>query len=150
MDLLSGNIGGSNFPNMKRGYFYTFSYPRLQSSMKDPMVLNPIIVFSAIDENRRIHGLDLRILRNSNVFLEDYQKFYFKDGKMNDMYTPEHPHSFSYRILKALFKRTPDVEKAWKIYIPNYMRGVRNINIDETRDELSKFNKVRLTNMGVI
>jgi hypothetical protein len=150
MDLLSGNIGGVNFQEMKRGHFYKFSYPNMQSTMQEPMVLNPVIVFSALDRNRRIHGLDLRILRNSEIFLEDYEKFYMKDGKIKEMYTPEHPHAFSFRILKALFLRNPDVENAWRIYNPLHMKAIKDINIGETQQEMRNFHKVRLNNMGVI
>ena len=149
MDLLSGNIGGIDFPQMKRGRFYEFSYVNITSEMQIPMILNPIIVFSAIDRERKLHGLDLRVLRNPFIFLEDYQKFYFKNGTMNAMYTPEHPHAFSFRILKALFKRNPDVESAWRTYNPLFMKHIKDINIDETIKELHEFNKVRNSNMGV-
>lgn len=149
MELLSGNIGGINFPEMKRGNFYTFTYMNLSSDMKKPMVVNPIIIFSALDKNRNIHGLDLRTLRNPFAFLEDYVNFYFKDGKMNSMYTPEHPHAFSHRIVPALFKRTPDSKDAWRIYNPLYMKHIKDINIDQTREELRNFNKVRISDMGV-
>ena len=148
MDLLSGNIGGIDFPNMKRGRFYKFTYTNMESSMEKPMMVNPVIVFSAIDRNRRIHGLDLRVLRNSTIFLEDYQKFYFKNGTIKDM-SPEHPHAFSHRILKALFLRNPDVSDACRIYNPLYMKGIKDINMDEVNAELREFNKVRNTDMGV-
>lgn len=149
MELLSGNIGGINFPNMVRGNFYKFTYDNLDSSMVKPMVINPIIVFSAIGRDRRIHGLDMRVLRNPYVFLEDYQKFYFRNGTMRDM-TPEHPHAFSFRILKALFNRNPDVETAWRLYNPVHMKRINCINIEETTQELKEFNKVRNSNMGVL
>jgi hypothetical protein len=150
MDLLSGNIGGINFAEMKRGHFYMFSYANMQSNMNEPMVVNPIIVFSALDRNRRIQGLDLRILRNHDIFLDDYEKFYMKDGKIKVMYKPEHPHAFSFRILKALFLRNPDVEQAWRVYNPLHMKGIKDINIQETRQEMRNFHKVRLNNMGVL
>jgi hypothetical protein len=150
MDLLSGNIGGIDFPQMVRGNFYKFSYVNSNSKMQDAMMLNPIIVFSALDRNRRIQGLDLRVLRASEAFLEDYTNFYFKDGKMDVMFTPEHPYAFSHRILKALFKRNPDVESAWRIYNPLYMKNIKGINIDETKEELKEFNKVRVKNMGIL
>ena len=150
MDLLSGNIGGTTFPNMKRGYFYSFSYLNISKESKKPTVINPILIFSAIDENRRIHGLNLRILRNHDIFLEDYTNFYFKNGTMNEMFTPEHPYAFSHRILKALFKRNLDVLDAWKSYIPTFMKNIKDINIEEAKSQLSNDNKVHLNNMGVI
>jgi hypothetical protein len=150
MELLSGNIGGINFPEMKRGNFYTFTYGNMDSDMKEPMILNPIIVFSALDKNRRIQGLDMRVLRNPFIFLEDYEKFYFKDGKMSAVYTPEHPHAFSHRILDALFKRNPDIQKAWRIYNPLHMKHIKDINIEQTRQDLRDFNKVRISDMGVL
>ena len=149
MELLSGNIGGVNFHSMKRGYFYKFTYENLDTQMKKPMMLNPIVVFSAIGRDRKIHALDLRVLRNPYIFLEDYAKFYFKNGTMGGM-APEHPHAFSFRILKALFLRNPDVESAWRQYNPIHMKHIKDINMDETTQELRDFNKVHNSNMGVI
>ncbi len=133
---------------MKRGFFYKFTYGNLESTMKKPMLINPIIVFSAIDRDRKLHGLDMRVLRNPYIFLEDYEKFYFKNGTMSDM-SPEHPHAFSFRILKALFKRNPDIESAWRQYNPIHMKHIKDINMEEATKELHDYNKVRNSNMGV-
>jgi hypothetical protein len=150
MSLISGNIGGVDFKHMLRGYFYKLSYINMQSGMKKPLIVNPIMVFSAIDSNSRIHGLDIRVLRNPYVFLEDYEKFYCVDGTIRNM-QPEHPHAFSFRILKALFLRNPDIEAAWRIYNPLYMKNIQDINIEDTIRELKyNKNKVHTKEIGVI
>ena len=67
---------------------------------------------------------------------------------MRDM-PPEHPHAFSFRILKALFLRNPDIETAWRQYNPLYMKHIKDINTEEAIQGLKDFIKVRNTNMGV-
>ena len=100
MTLLTGNIGGGTFPRLQRGELYSFKYANLNSQMPESMVLNPIIVFSAMDNNNKMHGFNIRTLRNPNVFLEDFEKFYYKDGKMVSM-QPEHRYAFKYEIIKS-------------------------------------------------
>jgi hypothetical protein len=148
MTLLTGNIGGGAFPRLQRGELYSFKYANLDSQMTDSMVLNPIIVFSAMDNGNKMHGLNIRTLRNPSVFLEDFEKFYYKDGTMISM-QPEHRYAFKYEILKALFIRNPDVQKAWRIYNPLYMKNIEHINIQEARSKLQEPIRVRVSDTGV-
>lgn len=148
MTLLSGIINTNKF-NMTRCKIYEFSYTNLGSPQEKPMVINPLIVFSAIDQNRRIHGLDIRLLRNKESFIDDLQKFYYNGDTISSMEV-NHPHAFSFRILRAIFKRNPDIESAWRVYNPLYMKNVNNINITEARYKIKEFNKVYINNMGVL
>jgi hypothetical protein len=149
MNLLTGKIGGNEFPKMIRGNFYEFSYVNMESPQTQPLVLNPLIVFSAIDTNRRIHALDIRLLRNPSVFFEDYKKFYCTGNELKK-FAPEHKYAFSFRILKALFKRNPDIEDAWRVYNPIHMKSINHINIEEVNNKLTELNKVYINNMGVL
>lgn len=147
--LITGNIGGINFPQMKRGEIYEYSYINLRSHNAEPAVLNPLVVFSAIDDNGKIQGLNIRLLRNQHIFIEDFKSYYYKNGKMLYMDQPEHKFAFSHKVLNFLFKRNPDISNAWRLYDPKFMRNITNINIDNIEHYLDMNIKRNINNIGV-
>jgi len=145
MQQLSGNIGGDKFPQMVRGEIYTFTYTNYDSEMKNSMITNPVMIFSSMNQNRRLEGLNIRSVRNPTVLLQDFEKFY---GKINNM-QPEDKTAFQFRILKAIFLRNPDILKAWRNFNPLWMKDIKHINIEEAQELIMKPIQVRISDMGV-